>query len=58
MARNSIFGSSHSEEIQKLSRSIIGNAGHITESDLKVLRFLAYKGSFEKQKVKLVPNGE
>jgi hypothetical protein len=56
MAKNSIYGVSHGSEVSQLSRSIIGNAGYLTKEDIEVLRFLAYKGDNEKQKVKLVSN--
>lgn len=51
MARNSTYGSFHGSEVSKYARSIIGNAGNITQEELEILKFLAYKGSFEDRKV-------
>ena len=51
MARNSIYGNSHKDEIVKYSRAIIGNIGHITNEEIEILKFLAYKGSFEEEKI-------
>lgn len=51
MARNSTYGSFHGSELSKYARSIVGNAGNITQEELEILKFLAYKGSFEDRKV-------
>jgi len=54
MARNSTYGSFHGSEVSKYARSIIGNAGNITQEELEILKFLAYKGSFEDRKVVII----
>ena len=51
MATNSTYGSFHGSEVSKYAKSIIGNAGNITQEELEILKFLAYKGSFEDKKV-------
>ena len=51
MAKNSIYGDFQKDEIVKYSRAIIGNIGHITNEEIEILKFLAYKGSFEKKEV-------
>lgn len=54
MARNSTYGSFYGSEVSKYARSIIGNAGNITQEELEILKFLAYKGSFEDRKVVII----
>jgi hypothetical protein len=54
MSKESIYGSSHGSEVCKLARSIIGNAGHITNEEVEVLRFLAYKGDFESKRAVII----
>lgn len=54
MARNSGFGKYHGSEIQKYARAIIGNASHITNDEVEILKFLAYKGSFENKRVVII----
>lgn len=51
MAKNSIYGSFHGSEVSKYARSIMSNAGNISMEELEILKFLAYKGSFEKREV-------
>jgi hypothetical protein len=54
MARNSTYGDSHGSEISKYARAIIGNAGNISKEEVEILKFLAYKGSFESQRVVII----
>lgn len=54
MAKESIYGQSHGNEVCKLARSIIGNAGHITNEEVEILRFLAYKGDHEYKRVVII----
>jgi len=54
MSRNSTYGESFGNEVSKYARSIIGNAGNISSEDLEVLKFLAYKGSFESSRVVII----
>ena len=54
MSRNSTYGESFGSEVSKLARSIIGNAGNISNEDLEVLKFLAYKGSFESSRAVII----
>lgn len=54
MAKNSTYGNFHGNEVSKYSRSIIGNAGNITQEELEILKFLAYKGSYEDKKIILI----
>ena len=54
MAKNSTFGNFHGSEVSKYARSIMGNAGNISMEELEILKFLAYKGSYEDKKVVLI----
>lgn len=54
MAKNSIYGDFQKDEIVKYSRAIIGNIGHITNEEIEILKFLAYKGSFEDKRVVII----
>lgn len=54
MAKNSTFGNFHGSEVSKYARSIMSNAGNISMEELEILKFLAYKGSYEDKKVVLI----
>ena len=51
MARNGTYGEFFGKEVSKYARAIISNAGNISNEELKILEFLAYKGSYEDKKV-------
>lgn len=51
MARNSTYGTHHGSEVMKYARSIMGNAGNITQNEVEILKFLAYKGSYDDKEI-------
>lgn len=54
MARTSIYGQLHGEEVRRACIKIMGNAGYISQEELKVLQFMAIKGDYEDKRVILI----
>lgn len=56
MSRNSMYGFSNEKEANSLLNKIRGNIAFLTQSDLKILRFLSTKGEFNELTPKLINN--